>query len=81
MRRSMIDQPSSDSFQLTQREVWRSALGMVDCHGGSAVEMACSQAEAMIDRGDVAGAELWSRIVCAIEELQRSEPHQGESIH
>lgn len=72
---------SSDNFHLSQREVWTSALGMLDCHGENALEMASCQAEAMIDRGDVAGAELWSRILGAIEELQRPEPRYGEWIH
>ena len=77
-----VSQPSHrEGFHLSQREVWTSALGMLDCHGANALEMACCQAEAMIDRGDVAGAELWSRILGAIEELQRPEPRQGESIH
>jgi hypothetical protein len=29
----------------------------------------------------VAGAELWSRILGAIEELQRPAPRTGEAIH
>lgn len=63
------------------RDIWTSALGMLDSHGTDAVEMASCQAEAMIDRGDVSGAELWSRILWAIEELQRPSPRQGEAIH
>jgi hypothetical protein len=54
---------------------------MLDSHGTDALEMASCQAEAMIDRGDVSGAELWSRILWAIEELQRPSPRQGEAIH
>ena len=62
---------SSDSFQLSQREIWASALSLIDSHGDDAIGMASTQAEALIDNGDIAGAELWARILTAIEELQR----------
>ena len=68
-------------IRFSQRDIWTGALGMLDSHGTDAIEMASCQAEAMIDRGDVAGAELWSRILGAIQELQRPEPRHGEAIH
>lgn len=80
MRRIAVSQ-ASDNFHLSQREIWTSALTLIDSHGTDALEMASCQAEAMIDRGDIAGAELWSRILGAIEELQRPEPRRGEAIH
>jgi hypothetical protein len=72
---------SSEVTKFSPRDIWTSALGMLDSHGTDALEMASCQAEAMIDRGDVAGAELWSRILNAIEELQRPSPRTGEAIH
>jgi hypothetical protein len=72
---------TSEITQFSPRDIWTSALGMLDSHGMDALEMATCQAEAMIDRGDVAGAELWSRILGAIEELQRPAPRTGEAIH
>ena len=72
---------SSDSFQLSQREIWASALSLIDSHGDDAIGMASTQAEALIDNGDIAGAELWARILTAIEELQRPIPRRDESIH
>lgn len=73
--------PTERDLCFSQRDIWTGALGMLDSHGTDALEMASCQAEAMIDRGDVAGAELWSRILGAIQELQRPEPRRGEAIH
>ena len=45
---------TSEITQFSPRDIWTSALGMLDSHGTDALEMATCQAEAMIDRGDVA---------------------------
>lgn len=79
--RTSFSQRQSDSFQLSQREIWTSALSMIDSHGLDAIGMASHQAEALIDNGDIAGAELWARILTAIEELQRATPYRDELIH
>lgn len=71
----------SEATTFSQRDIWTSALGMLDSHGMGALEMASCQAEAMIDSGDVAEAERWTRVLSAIEELQRPEPRDGEAIH
>lgn len=71
----------SEITAFAPRDIWTSALGMLDSHGRGALEMASCQAEAMIDCGDVAGAERWARVLSAIEELQRPEPRSGEAIH
>lgn len=89
MRRTAVSYPeeqmqlaqSMRETSFSQRDIWTGALGMLDSHGTDALEMASCQAEAMIDRGDVSGAELWSRILGAIQELQRSQPRHGEAIH
>lgn len=56
-------------------------MSLIDSHGDDAIGMASHQAEALIDNGDIAGAELWARILTAIEELQRPVPHCDEAIH
>ena len=56
-------------------------MSLIDSHGDDAIGMASNQAEALIDNGDIAGAELWARILTAIEELQRPIPRRDESIH
>ena len=35
----------------------------------------------MLEKGDMAGAATWRRIVKAVEELQRREPGPGERAH
>lgn len=79
--RSLHSPRQSDSFKLSQREIWTSALSLIDSHGNDAIGTASNQAEALIDNGDIAGAELWARILAAIEELQRAKPRRDESIH
>jgi hypothetical protein len=74
-------QPVQSELKLSPREIWMNALGMVDNHGSAAREMASCQAAALIDRGDLAGAEIWSRVLRAIDELQRVELRGGESVH
>ncbi len=76
MRRMILD------FTIvSSRDIWTSAMGMLNSHGLGALEMASCQAEAMIDCGDVEEAERWTRVLSAIEELQRPEPRDGEEIH
>ena len=74
-------QPVQSELTLSPRDIWMNALGMVGNHGSAAREMASCQAAALIDRGDLAGAEIWSRVLRAIDELQRAQPRGGESIH
>ncbi len=74
-------QPLKIELHLSPREIWMNALGLVDNHGIAAREMASCQAGALIDRGDFAGAELWSRVLRAIDELQRAQPRGGEAVH
>jgi len=76
MRRMNMDIPT-----FSTRDIWTSALGMLNSHGRGALEMASCQAEAMIDSGDVAEAERWTLVLSAIEELQRPTPRHGEAIH
>ena len=38
-------------------------------------------ADAMLEKGAMAGAATWRGIVKAVEELQRQEPALGETAH
>ncbi len=49
--------------------------------GEDAATEAAMRADAMLEKGDMAGAATWRRIVKAVEELQRQEPGPGERAH
>ena len=38
-------------------------------------------ADELLDAGDMAGAEVWHRILNAIERLQAKAPADGEGVH
>ena len=62
-------------------DIYRSARLLVDQHGAEAPIHAAMQADAMLDKGDLDGAAVWRRIVCAINELLEEQPGDGQSVH
>ncbi len=57
-------------------DILRSAKLLIDQQGEAAM-----RADAMLEKGAMAGAATWRRIVKAVEELQRREPGPGERAH
>ncbi len=62
-------------------DIYRSAKLLIDQHGEDASLEAAVRADAMLEKGAMAGAATWRRIVKAIEELQRQERQSGEPAH
>ncbi len=62
-------------------DIYRSAKLLIDQHGEDAAIEAAMRADAMLEKGAMAGAATWRRIVKAIEELQRQERQSGEPAH
>ncbi len=62
-------------------DIYRSAKLLNDQHGEDAGLKAAMRADAMLEKGAMAGAATWRRIVKAVEELQRTEPAPGERAH
>ncbi len=62
-------------------DIYRSAKLLVDQHGEDASLEAAMRADAMLEKGAMAGAETWRRMVKAVEELRRQEPGPGERAH
>ncbi len=62
-------------------DIYRSAKQLVDQHGEDASLEAAMRADAMLEKGAMAGAATWQRIAKAVEELQRQEPGPGERAH
>ncbi len=61
--------------------IYRSAQVLVKRHGADAPIHAAMRADAMLDNGDLDGYAVWKRILRAVEELQRSEPAEGERVN
>lgn len=53
-----------------QIDVWRMAKMVIDEHGEHASFVAATRADALLDKGDIAGQRVWLRILAAIRELQ-----------
>ncbi len=62
-------------------DIYRSAKLLVDRHGEHATLEAAIRADKLLAAGDMDGKRVWVRIMCAIEELQRTEPGPGEAAH
>ena len=50
-------------------------------HGEDAPIEAVMRADAMLERGDLEGYEVWKRRLRAVEELQGAEPTEGERVN
>ena len=62
-------------------DIYRSAQALIKQHGQDAPIHAAMRADAMLDKGDLDGCDVWKRILRAVEELQRAERVQGERVH
>lgn len=54
-------------------DIYRAAKLLVDQYGADAPVQAAMRAGVMIERGDMAGAAVWKRVMRAIAELQTTE--------
>ncbi len=62
-------------------DIYRSANVLVKRYGQDAPIQAAMRADAMLDKGDLAGYDVWKRISRAVEELQGTAPKPGEVVH
>jgi hypothetical protein len=54
---------------IDDRDIYRSAHLLISLHGENATAKVREKLDAMRQKGDNAGAEVWSRIIVAIVEL------------
>jgi hypothetical protein len=66
---------------ISDREIWQCAQVMVKRYGADAMIEAAARADKLLDQGDMAGCEVWHRILNAIERLQGTAPADGEGVH
>jgi hypothetical protein len=65
---------------LSEKDILRAAMIMVERHGSEAAFMAGKRAEDLLSDGEVGGAVTWRRVQEAVTRLQAPKPVRGESI-
>jgi hypothetical protein len=65
---------------ISEREVWQCAMLIVKRYGNDAMLEAAARFDKLLDEGDMAGCEVWYRILNAIERLQATNPAEGETV-
>lgn len=66
---------------ISELEVYRSAGALIGRFGDDAPDHAGEFADEQLAAGDVEGYRAWQQILRAIDEVMRSAPWPGESIH
>ena len=62
-------------------DIYRSASVLIREHGAGATLEAAQRADAMLEKGDIAGKAVWLRVLKAVEEIQRTIREPGEPAH
>jgi hypothetical protein len=65
---------------IADREVWQCAQIMLKRYGDGAMLEAAGRPDELLGAGDMAGCEVWHRILEAMERLQATKPAEGESV-
>lgn len=59
----------------SERDVWRTAETLVQRHGVDALLYALQSLDQLVERGDLAAAGDWRRVLRATRQLLSSAPH------
>jgi hypothetical protein len=62
-------------------DIWHAAAALLRKHGGDAPSYAGQRAIELFGRGDETGAEVWRRILKALDELMRTERKDDEPVN
>lgn len=62
-------------------DIWRTATLLMRLHGDGATFNAAQRADALYEKGDFKGVEVWVAVVHAIEQLERQKPREGEAVN
>ncbi len=66
---------------ITDLDIYRTAKLLVDKHGAEAPIHAATQADDMLDKGDMDGRAVWLRVVRAVEELLDCKEGRVRNLH
>lgn len=70
------------TVQLTSDlDIYRTASVLIREHGDEADLVAAMRADSFLEAGDMAGSAVWRRVLRAIKETWREEPHDGEAMN
>ncbi len=61
-------------------DIYRSANVLIKHHGQDAPIHAAMRADAMLDKGDLGGYDVWKRILRAVEKLLSMERPDGATV-
>jgi hypothetical protein len=64
---------------ISDLDIWRSANELIKQFGDTADIEAAARADALLDKGDLEGQQVWMRILKAVDELQKA--HSEEAKH
>jgi hypothetical protein len=62
-------------------DIYRTASVLIREHGDEADLVAAQRADSFLEAGDVDGQMIWKRVLKAVKEIQREEPHEGEAVN
>ncbi len=65
----------------TDLDVFRAANTLIKRWGADAEIRAAEQADAILEKGSIAGQQFWLRVLKAIDELQRQDRSEDEALH
>jgi hypothetical protein len=65
---------------VTDVDIWRSAKLLIDQYGDAASLHAANRCDEMLDKGDLDGRAVWSKVYEAVLVLLRKEPGAGERV-
>ena len=71
----------SEAPMTSNLDIYRTASVLIWEHGDEADLVAAQRADEFLDKGDVDGSAVWKRVLKAIKEIQREEPHEGEAVN
>jgi hypothetical protein len=63
---------------ITDREIWRAALAMIERYGHNAALEAGNRSDDLTARGEREQSDVWQRVMTAIWRLQSERPAPGE---
>jgi hypothetical protein len=72
---------TEQSLALDEIDIWRTAKILIDAHGEDASVQAALRADYALEDGLMEAVTVWTRVMKAIEELQRQRPGAGEPLN
>ena len=66
---------------ISDREVWRTARGVIEQHCDLAELHAAQRVDVLLAESDLEGQRVWKRILAAIQAIRRPTPSQGKRVN